>query len=564
MVFTLLVNSTETLLANTQMYKQPQSRTAPTFPFPLTLSPLTCFWRFAFILICLLMFSEVPIASIPVDGPTVLTSSGLLQGAPRSSGGAEFLGVPYAQPPVGDLRWHEPLPVKPWTGVRPANTFSATCAQPVLGDWNRHDAEVSSEDCLYLNVMVPSWPVKSPLPVMFWIHGGANAGGTAMSPLYKDGTLLQHGVILVTVNYRLGVFGFLSHPELTNESAHHASGNYGLIDQAAALFWVHENISNFGGDPNNITVFGQSAGAQDTGMLMTSPLSKDLFRRAIQQSGSPLNPPLPALSDSEKSGLKLAAALKAPTDSGGIAFLRHLSKEELIKGAGAAQDPAQLPLFGPNQDGWLIRRSPREVLAAGKGSSIPLMIGTTTREFGMSAPLPVIRKMIQNVTGSLSDRVLAIYSLAGEGQGTTDPQYGPVGDQWFADLAFRCPSTTQAAWHTAAHQPVYEYEFEHAIPGQESQGAVHSADLPYVFGFFPRTGNISGAFNETDFKLAELMETYWTNFAKSGNPNAAGLPTWPEFGTSQSYIKFTQEGKVINNAHGLRQVQCDTFRAILK
>ena len=248
----------------------------------------------------------------PASSLVVATSTGQLRGLHRHWGGAEFLGIPYAQPPVGGLRWREPAPLGAWTGVRNAQAFGAPCAQPALGDWNQHDAEISKEDCLYLNVITPVWPPKNPLPVMLWIHGGGNQGGTASSALYKDGTLVKHGVLLVTVNYRLGIFGFLAHPELTRESAHHASGNYGLMDQIAALRWVRENIAKFGGDPGNITVFGQSAGAKDTGLLMASPLAKDQFQRAIAESGSTLYPPLPTLADAEKSGQKLALLLNAP------------------------------------------------------------------------------------------------------------------------------------------------------------------------------------------------------------------------------------------------------------
>jgi para-nitrobenzyl esterase len=502
--------------------------------------------------------------NLPAVGNRVVsTTSGKLRGVSRPSGGAEFLGIPYAQPPVGDLRWHEPLPAKSWTGVREATTFGAPCAQPVLGDWNRHDSETSREDCLFLNVVTPAWPVKAPLPVMFWIHGGANAGGTASSGLYKDGTLVQHGVVLVTVNYRLGIFGFLAHPELTRESSRHVSGNYGLMDQIAALRWVRDNIAKFGGDPTNITVFGQSAGAQNTSLLMTSPLSKELFQRAIAQSGSAFNPPLPSLAEAEQAGGKLAATMKAPAGEGAIKYLRQLSTQDLLKGV-AVQDPKQPPLLGPDIDGWVVPRSPAEVFALGQESSIPLIIGTTAREFGMSAPPDEVRKMIQHVTGSFASRALSLYGLADDGQGTTDPLYGSAADQWFADLLFRCPVTTQAAWHSAAHQATYEYEFAHAIPGQEAAGAVHSSDLPYVFGFYPRAGNISGTFGEIDYKLANLMETYWTNFARNGNPNAGTLPHWPEFGGSQDFIKFTQDGHVVASAEGLRRPQCDLYREVLK
>lgn len=500
----------------------------------------------------------------PADTNLVVSiTGGQVRGVSRASGGAEFLGVPYAQPPVGDLRWHEPVAVKPWAGVRDATSFGAPCAQPVLGDWNKHDAESGSEDCLFLNVMTPAWPPKQPLPVMFWIHGGANAGGTASSPLYKDGTLLQHGILLVTVNYRLGVFGFLAHPGLTRESPHHASGNYGLMDQTAALRWVRDNIAKFGGDPANITVFGQSAGAQDASLLMTSPGSKDLFQRAIAESGSALSPPMPQLSAGEQGGEKLAAILKAPTGDAAIKYLRQLSTLSLLESV-AHQDPAQPPLVGPVMDGWVIPKSPAEIFASGQAPAIPLIIGTTTREFGMPGSPDVVRKMIENVTGSLSSRALPLYGLADGGQGTTDPMYGPVGNQWLADLIFRCPATTQAAWHTAAHRSVYQYQFEHAIPGQESDGAVHSSDLPYVFGFYPKTGNISGNFGDTDHKIADMIETYWTNFARSGNPNGGNLPAWPEFDGAQAFIRFTQHGRAVADNAGLRRPQCDVYRELLK
>jgi para-nitrobenzyl esterase len=504
-------------------------------------------------------------ASMNIQAPAnliVSTTYGEIRGVPRPSGGAEFLGIPFAEPPVGDLRWREPLPPKLWKGVRDANRFGTPCAQAVLGEWNRHDSETSKEDCLYLNVITPSWPSKGRLPVMFWIHGGANAGGTASSALYKDGTLVQHGVVLVTVNYRLGVFGFLSHAELTRESSHHASGNYGLMDQITALQWVRDNIAKFGGDPKNITVFGQSAGAQDTSLLMTSPLSKTLFQRAIVQSGSGIMPPMPSLTEAEQSGEKVATALKAPKGDGAIKYLRQLSPQDVLSGL-PRQNPSELPLIGPDIDGWVIQRSPPEVFASGQQSAIPLIIGTTSREFGMPAPPGVVRQMIQTVTGSFASRALSLYGLEGDGQGATDPMYGSAGDQWLADLIFRCPVTTQARWHAAAGRATYEYELEHAIPGHEAEGAVHSADLPYVFGYYPKTGNISGNFGEIDFKLADMMQTYWTNFAKTGDPNAGALPKWPEFGTSQTFIRFTQDGSVASS-QGLRQSHCDLLREVLK
>ena len=520
-----------------------------------------CFEIFssALVLFVFLTFS----LSASDDAFTVGTSTGRLRGIARSTGGAEFLGIPFAQPPVAKLRWHDPVEIEPWTDVRDASKFGAPCAQPILGDWNRHDAETSKEDCLFLNVMTPVWPPKSKLPVMFWLHGGANAGGTASAALYKDGTLVQHGVVLVTVNYRLGVFGFLAHPGLTGESKHKSSGNYGLMDQIAALRWVKRNIEKFGGDPNNITVFGQSAGAQDTSLLMSSPLAKNLFQRAIVQSGSAFMSPLPPLATAEKAGEDLAANLKAPQGSGAVDYLRGLSVSELLDAA-SKQDPNAPPMLGPILDGYVISEPPPDVFAKGSEAHIPLLIGTTNREFSFDGPPDALRKFVEQFAGKLAPRAMELYGLTNGAAGQADPLYGSVGNQWLADQIFRCPVTTQALSHTAAKNAVYEYQLEHAIPGQEKDGAVHSADLPYVFGFYPKTGNIAGPFGAVDFKIADWVETYWANFARSGDPNGASVPNWPEFSKSQNYISITQDGTIVPHAGGLRPQQCELYRNILE
>ena len=498
------------------------------------------------------------------DGaPVARTTGGQLRGVVKPGGGAQFLGIPYAQPPVGELRWHEPLPAKPWAGVRDASAFGAPCAQPVLGAWNRHDAETSQEDCLYLNVVTPVWPAKGKLPVMFWLHGGANEGGTASTTFYNDGTLASHGVVVVSVNYRLGIFGFLAHPGLTRESAHHGSGNYGLMDQILALRWVIDNIDKFGGDPANITVFGQSAGAIDTGLLMTSA-AKDLFQKAIEQSGASFSAAVPLITDAEQAGVTAGTNLGAPAGDGAIPFLRKIPAQELIN-RWMALKPR--PRFGPDVDGWVISRFPALVFATGQESAIPLMFGTTNHEFGaletgMPASADGLRRVISNLSGSFAPQVLAAYGLADGGSGTNDAFYGTAEDQWAADLIFRCPATTQGEWHNAAHHPTYEYEFDHAIPGQESKGAVHSSDLPFVFGSFPRTGNLAGNSGDLDYKISDLMETYWTNFAKTGDPNSSGLPNWPQFGESKAFIQFKQDGHVVNAA-GLRATQCNAHRLVL-
>lgn len=518
-------------------------------------------WPFARILLALACFAQ---ASAGVDGFLVRTSGGLLRGVARPDGGAEFLGIPYAQPPVGDLRWHEPAPVKPWSGVLTANRFGAACAQPLMADWNRHDAEAGKEDCLFLNVIAPVWPAKQLLPVMFWLHGGGNVGGSASSALYKDGTLIRHGVLLVTVSYRLGIFGFFSHPGLSAESAHRGSGNYGLMDQILALRWVRDNIARFGGDPNNITVFGNSAGAIDTGLLMTCSLSKDLFERAIAESGTSFSHALAPLAVAEKAGEAFAASLKLPIGAEGLKQLRQLTAQQLLA-LQASQSPYSH--FGPDIDGWVIARQPASVFAAGEEAAIPLLFGTTARELGaaswrMPTAPDALRKAIASYFGGLAPRALEAYGLAGGAQASDDPLYGSPADQWAADLILRCPATAQGGWHSAAHHPTYEYELAHAIPGQEAQGAIHGADLPYVFGCYPKWGNIAGKFGDVDIQLSGLMESYWTNFAKTGNPNSAGLPDWPQFGDERKYIRFAQDGKVVP-MKSLRDGPCGVYRASL-
>ncbi len=481
----------------------------------------------------------------------------LLRGRARPGGGAEFLGIPYAQPPVGKLRWRAPVPAKRWRGVRDATSLGAPCAQPVMGGWNRSDAGQGQEDCLYLNVVTPVWPPKKPLPVMVWLHGGANIGGSGGGYIY--GTLAGHGVVLVTLNYRLGVFGFLADPALTRESPHHASGNYGLMDQILALRWVHANIARFGGDPGNVTLFGQSAGSMDTGMLMTSPLARGLFQRAICESGAAFSPPVVPLAKAEQTGEAALEDLHLPAGAAGIKAMRKIPANELIArlGAEAKKWPGG---FTPDIDGWVIPRSPAVVFAAGQEAAIPLLLGTNSRELGSTEPLPALRATITREAGNLAPKALALYGLADNGKGVSDPLYGSAANQWAADTLFHCPIATEALWHSRAGHATYEYEFDRPLPGHEAQGALHSGELPYVFGFFPKSGNIGGHFTEVDFKLSDLIETYWTNFARSGDPNGAGLPEWPRLDGAQHYLDFGVDGRAAASSKPLRGAQCGLYR----
>ena len=492
----------------------------------------------------------------------VRTTTGQLRGIPRDRGGAQFLGVPYGQPPVGPLRWHEPLPAKSWSGIRSAAAFGAPCAQSVSGDWNHRDAETGSEDCLFLNVFTPQWPTQKPLPVIFWIHGGSNTGGSSIGDLFANGTLPGHGVVLVSVEYRLGIFGFFAHPALTREAAHHESGNYGLMDQILALRWVIANIAKFGGDPRNITVAGQSAGAEDTGLLMTSS-AKGLFQKAIAESGTPMLVVIPPLAQAEQSGAAFAAsALKVPSSGDVLAFLRAIPAQDLLSAVAAQKGDNRSPI-GPIIDGWVLPRDPASVYAAGQQAAIPLITGSNAIESGNNQPPDQLRAAILKADGDLAPQALALYGLANNAPGTSDPLYGSAADQWSADTRFRCPAVAQSAWHTAAHHPAYLYQFDRAIPGHEALGARHSGELPYVFGSWPKSGNISGSFGPADLKLADLMETYWANFARTGNPNAPGLPVWPQADAQGAYIEFLPDATAAPAKTPQRAAFCGLYRKVL-
>jgi para-nitrobenzyl esterase len=300
----------------------------------------------------------------PAGDPVVSVTGGSVRGRIASDGGAAFKGIPFARPPLGELRWREPQPVEPWTEIRDASTFRPACTQ-LSETWNDAEVPTSTEDCLYLNVAAPEWPPKTTRPVMVWIHGGSNLAGSGEAPAFEQRALVRRGIVWVTVNYRLGALGFLAHHELVSESPHHSSGNYGLMDQIAALHWVHDNIASFGGDPRNVTVGGESAGAWDTSLLMASPRAKGLFHRAIQESGAVagFNGCLSA-QRAEDLGRRLAAQLKAP-DTGAIAFLRTIPALDILKAAKKVAGFDRTGL-GVSVDGWVLPENPAIVFAEGR------------------------------------------------------------------------------------------------------------------------------------------------------------------------------------------------------
>jgi len=481
--------------------------------------------------------------------PIATVSTGQLRGSLTYDGEAVFKNIPFAEPPVGNLRWHEPVPVKTWTGMRDAATFGPACYQ------SGHMNATSSEDCLQLNIWTPTWPIKSPVPVMVWFHGGGNIAGSAIEPLFNGETLARHGVILVSANYRLGVFGFFAHPELTKESAHHSSGNYALLDQVMALRWVQENIAQFGGDPANVTIFGESAGSMDVNTLVTMPMSKGLFARAIAESGAAGD--AQSLAEAEKRGEALASRLNI-TGDGTLAKLRAASSEDLVKAS--SQGPTGGGgMLGINVDGWVLPESPSKAFAAGHENKVPLLFGNNSQElqkpFGpMSADL---RSTITKQFGPLADRALAAYGLNGATDPAPDPEFGTVGAQWATDSTFRCATVQELAWHTAAGNTAYEYQFSLSMHGKEAEGAPHASEIPFVFGTLPVWQEMRH-YELSDRQYAPLIQEYWVNFAKTGDPNGGSLVKWPKFDpATRAYLDFVDAGAMAKE--GLRRSICDLY-----
>ncbi len=498
--------------------------------------------------------------SLAQSDPTVTVTGGQVRGTRLDAAGAVFKGIPYAQPPVGDLRWQEPMPVKAWPGVRSATEFGAMCAQkPSVIVPNA--AEVSSEDCLFLNVWAPEWPSRSRKPVMVWIPGGGNFAGGSSEVAFDGERLARRGVVVVTLNYRLGPFGFFSHPALTRQSRNRASGNQGILDQIAALRWVRDTIAQFGGDPANVTVFGESAGSLNVSVLMTSPLSRGLFRRVIGQSGAVVlvGDPL-TLSQAEKRGEATAARWKVP-DTASLAELRAVSTRQILEAEPDFLMSSQgvqtsFPNLGITVDGYVFARKPAEVFATGQQHRVPLLLGNNARESVPGSRLPGdLKKAIADAYGPLAARAELLYVDA-------DPVYGTAAAQWATDTSFRCSAVLQLSWHTAAGNPAFEYEFARVAAGRESLGATHAAELSHVFGTLDLgvfgVGPPAKA-TDVDVLVSDVMQRYWTNFAKTGDPNDGKLPEWRRFDpSSRAYIQFTDTGPVAKE--GLRRPYCDLFK----
>ena len=490
--------------------------------------------------LCLGFFSPSPVKAAGSD-PVVTISTGQLRGSLTANGGAVFKNIPFAQPPVGNLRWREPQPAKAWSGVRDATMMGPMCHQ------NDNKQLPHSEDCLQLNVWTPKSPMTTQVPVMVWVHGGGNTAGSGIEALFNGEVLASHGVVVVNINYRLGVFGFFAHPELSKESPRHASGNYGLADQIMALRWVQENIAKFGGNPKNVTIFGESAGASDVNALIASPLAKGLFVRVIAQSGPAGAGLLQAAA--EKRGVDFAASLGFSGDDA-LAKLRALSETELIeKGARAG--------LGITVDGWVLQEPATKIYAQGHEQKIALLIGNNSQEMQPRGAPGDIRRMISERYGPLADRALAAYGVNGPSAPQPDPENGTVLLQFTTDNSFRCGTVQELVWHTAAGNTGYEYQFSRTVHGQEALGAPHASEIPFIFGTLPVWQNMR-KYNDSDRQYAPQMQEYWTNFAKTGDPNGGNLVKWPKFdATARAYLDFTDAGPLAKE--GLRRQACDVF-----
>jgi para-nitrobenzyl esterase len=459
----------------------------------------------------------------------VKTSSGMLQGTPGEDlSVTAFRGVPYASPPIGNLRWRAPQAVASWTGVRHADRFGDICVQNSLKPGSFYQVEFyessepMSEDCLYLNLWTAAKSAAEKRPVMVWIHGGGFVEGSGSLPSFNGESLAIKGVVLVTINYRLGVFGFLSHPELASESPFHASGNYGMLDQLQALKWVKANIQNFGGDPDNVTIFGQSAGASSVLSLCASPLAKGYFRRAIVQSGG-----FTQASDrktEEEAGLKFAQ--RVGVDS--IAALRAKPAAEIQRIAIPPPDgtSANVSRFRPYVDGYFLTTAPHDVFLAGGENTHSLLAGSNANEGTTLVPTPVteaqMRSRIETRYGSRAEEYFKIYPVHSDQEAWQATMDG-VRD-------FMAGTALEIARAENKHT-TYVYYFDRHPPGHDSDryGAYHSAEVVYVFN---NLDSVKRPWTETDRKLAGIMSSYWVNFARTGDPNAAGLPHWPGFGTT--------------------------------
>jgi para-nitrobenzyl esterase len=460
------------------------------------------------------LFLTTPPASATAQA--VKVDGGLVAGK-GWNGSLLFRGIPFAAPPLGQFRWKPPQPVTPWKGVRASVEQPASCLQNDYG-WNHGDFVIGNEDCLTLDVRTPSLGGK--LPVLVWIHGGSNRAGGPNDIVLSD---IGKSVVIVGVRYRLGIFGFLSHRKLTSEQG--GSGNYGLMDQLAALKWVQRNIASFGGDPTNVTIAGESAGSQDVSLMLAAPAARPLFARAIMESGTPgFGLPFRSREDAELIGDQADALLGA---SGDLGKMRQTSPAALLAVDKQLHDDAleadDYMWLRTTIDGALFSRSPRDLLAGAPAK--PVIIGTNRIELDLPGGRPHRDAFIAKAFEQNAAQARAYYRLD-QAEGADDPRLGTRDQQIATDATFRCPAGRLAEMMAAKGSPVWRYEFDAAPNGALTS---HATEIPYAFG----TSKFGGM----------SLAPYWLNFIRTGDPNGSGLPKWPGYtAAAPAHVLFSNAG----------------------
>ena len=446
-----------------------------------------------------------------------------------------YKGIPFAAPPVGALRWMPPQPVIPWTGVKECTAFGASPMQgnPVpFSMWSKEflipDKPIS-EDCLYLNVWTRAKTSNEKLPVLVWIYGGGFASGGSGAPIYDGEAMAKKGIVFVSINYRVGIFGFFAHPELTKESVHHASGNYGLMDQLAALEWVQKNIAAFGGDADNVTIAGQSAGSMSVNCLVASPLAKGLFKHAIGESGASFVTSTllgsVTLQKAENDGVKTAESLHANT----ISDLRKIPADELMK--------AQQSFRGPIVDGYVLPESIASIFANDKENKVTLLTGWNEDEGFVEQPKTAdgYKKNIESVYGNNAAQVLHYYPA-------TNDSIAAISQVHLSrDIIFGVQNYTWANMQSKAAANVYVYRFTRKPPATGrylKYGAFHTAEVPYAYN---NLQFVNRPWLPVDRELANVMNAYFANFIKTGNPNGNDLPQWPAYSINNQQVMILGE-----------------------
>ncbi len=485
----------------------------------------------------------------PKNDPTfAMTKSGCVHGYVEQNIRV-FKGIPYAAPPVGKLRWRVPQPVQPWQGIWDARRFSPTCIQFMNGLSYGMDKGTGSEDCLYLNIWTPEKTNGKPLPVLFFIHGGSDAFGSASEPIYNGRELAKKGAVVVTINYRLGLLGFMGDPALTAEDPNGSSGNYGMLDIIAALKWVQRNIAGFNGDPSKVTVFGESAGAINACLLLFSPLSKGLFHNVILESGSCL-----FIKDDQKAadnvGTRMEKALGCNNATDVAACLRSKSTDALVKAGDTIYKNELLGLY-PHVDGYFLPEAPKQAIADGHAPVFPVIAGTNRDEataFTWSWKIDTkdeFESMMAQYAlflGFDKDALMSHYPV------TDYKDYRDAFNHFLTDFLFVCPTRKLLRAVNTSGGTAYQYAFNYEFPGS-TLGVTHGAELFYVFGTYLRP-TLPDVTN-----LSDAIMTYWEDFAASSDPNGQGLANWPKYDkTNEPYLILD---KTITVGQSLRAPQCD-------